>query len=91
MFYPFNSAIAKRHSEKAQETILETTEVLIDAYLSIAHVYIQRACLSGRTRAYIYLPREICKRVVEILQGSGFEVTRNEHNPCYYVLSWGEV
>jgi hypothetical protein len=88
MFYPFNAARAKTRTSDAERDNLIENEVLADAYISITHVYIERAAKRGYSRTTTYIPYSVSKEVVERLRGAGFEVEPflNTHNR--YMVSW---
>ena len=88
MFYPFNAARAKSRTNDAERDNMVELEVLADAYLSITHVYIERAAKRGISRTVTYIPFSVSKEVVERLRGAGFDVEPilNAHNRYY--VSW---
>lgn len=88
MFYPFNAARAKTRTNDAERDNMVELEVLADAYVSITHVYIERAAKCGRFHTVTYIPYSVSKEVVERLRGAGFEVepVLNAYNRFY--VSW---
>ena len=91
MLNPFNAAIAKHRSLKSSSVYSETKRSLIDAYLTIAEAHVERSCLQARNRAWVYLPHEVHREVVDILTESGFTVTRHTTNRSIFVISCEEV
>lgn len=91
MINPFNAAIAARETLRASVAYKETKRTLIDAYLTIAEAHITRSCLQARSRAWVYLPSEISREVVDILTESGFTVTRHTTNRSIFIISWEEA
>ena len=90
MFYPFNSAMAARQTLKARDARGQEQDQLIQAYLMIAQVYIQRAADRGQVKTSVYSPYEIIREMIQILEESGFEASIHPHVPCRIVVSWEE-
>ena len=93
MFYPFNSAIAARETRKFTDKYAMSQYTLVEAYLMIAHVHVERAAMKGYTRTHTYFPYSIASRMIEILESSGFKVTNwtvDGRRTNSYVLTWDE-
>ena len=59
MFYPFNAHVASDETKKARTIRKDEDAILVDSYLSIAHVYIQRAVSRGNKQT-MYIARMLC-------------------------------
>lgn len=89
MFYPFTATAAMREAQSFYEEYEDQREVLLEAYLKIAHVYIERACMKYRTRARVYCPFEIYPRFESALLSAGYHFKECQL-PNNYIVSWGE-
>lgn len=87
MFYPLNAAMARFTSETSVAKTESETEILINAYKEIAHVWINRAAEKGLFRTYIYVPYEV-RALLDDLRESGFEIERIRDN--HYSVRWGD-
>ena len=90
MFYPFTAHMAKKETIDAKIAQEGELDVLLQAHLSIAHVYIQRAARSGYTKTTVYCPYSIREDFKEFFVESGFEVAPCNGSPSRYWVSWGE-
>lgn len=88
MFYPFNAARAKTRTSDAERDNLVENEVLADAYISIAHVYIERAAKRGYSRTTTYIPYTVRDDVCERLRSAGFDVDPIPRAVNRYMVSW---
>lgn len=89
MFYPYNAAIARREAQKFYDEHEAQQEILLEAYLKITHVYIERACMRQRTCVRVYCPFEIFTKFESTLLSAGY--TFKECSlPNNYIISWGE-
>ena len=89
MFYPFTATAAMRETQKFHEEYEDQQEILLEAYLKIAHVYIERACMRQRTCARVYCPFEIYPQFESALMHAGYHF-KECHLPNNYIISWGE-
>lgn len=90
MFHPFNAHVATTHTTKARITREAEDTVLLESYLTIAHVYIQRAASRGDNGAWVYCPCNLRDRFAEVLRGSGFIVEPAENNVTHFIIKWEE-
>ena len=90
MFYPFNAHVATADTKKARTIRKDEDAILLDSYLSIAHVYIQRAISRGNSRTYAYCPYVLRNQFAETLRTSGFIVEPSEHNVTHFLIKWEE-
>lgn len=88
MFYPFNAARAKTRTSDAERDNLIENEVLADAYVSITHVYIERAAKQGYSRTITYIPYGVREDVCERLRLAGFDVDPIPNSITRYRVSW---
>ena len=90
MFYPFTAHMAKKETINAKIAQESELDMLLQAHLSIAHVYIQRAARSGYTKTSVYCPYSLREDFKDALVGAGFEVNAFINNPTRMWVSWGE-
>ena len=90
MFYPLTAPRANAYTRAAIAEYAETTEALVQAYLQIAHVHIERAAKVSRTTTWEYFPYEVQKEVVARLILAGFKVEPIPNSPSRYRISWKE-
>ena len=90
MFHPFNAHVATTHTKEARVAREAEDTILLESYLTIAHVYIQRAASYGNNRAYVYCPYNLRNRFAEALDKSGFTVEASKQNTSYFFVKWGE-
>ena len=90
MFYPFNAHVATADTKKVRTIRKDEDAILLDSYLSIAHVYIQRAISRGNSQTYVYCPYALQKKFAETLRTSGFIVEPIEHNVTHFLIKWEE-
>lgn len=88
MFYPFNAARAKTRSSDAERDNLIENEILADAYISITHVYIERAAKRGYSRTTTYIPYTVREDVCGRLRLAGFDVDPIPKAVNRYMVSW---
>lgn len=77
MFYPFAAYTAQNQYEETEKIIATERDCLKEAYLKIAHVYVNRACRQGRKTAMVYLPYEVAQEVINQLECAGFIIDRD--------------
>lgn len=90
MFYPFNAHVATDETKKARAIRKDEDAILLDSYLSIAHIYIQRAISNGNSQTCVYCPYALRKQFAETLRTSGFIVEPSEHNINHFLIKWEE-
>ena len=90
MFYPFNAHVATAETKKARAIRGDEDAILLDSYLSIAHIYIQRAISRGNNQTYVYCPYALREKFAETLRTSGFIVERSEYNVTHFLIKWEE-
>ena len=88
MFYPFVAPMAQKETDKTRKVLEAEREVLVDAYLAIAHVYIHRATSRGGYQTTVFCPYEIYKEFTVRLLESGFKVKKIQNIPNRYLVSW---
>ena len=54
MFYPFTANSARKETANAKNDRKNEEAILLQAYLSIAHVFIHRAAHGGYNKASVY-------------------------------------
>ena len=89
MFYPFNAPMARKETANAKLILENEDQTLLQAYLSIAHVYIQRAARCGYTKVSVYCPYPIREEFCKTLTGSGFIISAHSIVNRFWV-SWEE-
>ena len=90
MFHPFNAHVATTHTTKAKVIRESEDAILLESYLTIAHVYIQRAASRGNNRAWVYCPYNLRDQFTEALHRSGFIVESAVNNVTHFIVKWGE-
>ena len=88
MFTPFVAPKAENLVAKYRAERQAQDEVLIQSYLNIIHVHIERACAMGRQMTGGYIPAGIKKETIERLSCAGFTVTLNPHRINWYLIEW---
>lgn len=88
MFYPFNAKMAQNKTDVARVSTREEEKILLDAYLQIAHVYINRAASRGYNTIAVYCPSFLRKEFLFSLENSGFEIMNNIPNSSYHRIKW---
>lgn len=91
MFHPFTATMAKSATVSTQIYREAESHQLAEAYLSIAHVYIERACDRGASRTLVYCPYECREEFSSRLEEAGFSVSRAPNIPNRFCVSWEEV
>lgn len=92
MIYPFTAKVAEAKTYEFEEKWQQTRNSLLEAYLRIAEVQVERATMRGHCVARVFIPFEISVTMVEALEEAGFEVTqltRDGFPSPFYRLSWG--
>lgn len=90
MFHPFNAHVAATHTKEARAIREAEDAILLESYLSIAHVCIQRSVSRGNNKTYVYCPYNLRGWFVETLRASGFIVELSEHNVTHFIVKWEE-
>ena len=90
MFYPFNAHVATADTKKVRTIRKDEDAILLDSYLSIAHVYIQRAISRGNSQTYVYCPYALLSKFAETFRMIGFIVEPIEHNVTHFLIKWEE-
>ena len=75
MFYPFTATSATRETINAKSDKENEEAILLQAYLSIAHVFIHRAARKGYNKTSVYCPSFISREFCQTLKESGFIVS----------------
>lgn len=89
MFYPFTAPMANKETLDAKIAREGEMDMLLQGYLLIAHVYIQQAARTGRTKTSVYCPYVISKKFWSALSDAGFIISQHQLTNRYWV-SWGE-
>lgn len=89
MFYPFTATRAANESNSRRSLCEEEKKILLQANLSIAHVYIHRAAQMCRTKTAVYCPYEVRADFIVALSEAGFIVSPHPATNRYWV-EWGE-
>ena len=89
MFYPFTATMAQKTTREAKLSREAEDEVLLQAYLTIAHCYINRAASRGNTRCYSYCPFNLRNEFIDSLYDAGFTCVPIVHSNMVSI-SWGE-
>lgn len=90
MFHPFNAHVATTHTKEARAIREAEDAILLQSYLTIAHVYIQRSVSCGNNRAYVYCPYNLRNQFAEALHKSGFTVEASKQNTSFFLVKWEE-
>ena len=75
MFYPFNADAARKETANSKKDRDSENAVLLQAYLSIAHVFIHRAARNGHNQTFVYCPYPIKQEFRQALTAAGFVVS----------------
>jgi hypothetical protein len=89
MFYPFTAPMASKETLNAKIAREGEMDMLLQAYLSIAHVCIQQAARAGHEKTSVYCPYLLREDFWTSLSDAGFEVSKHQL-PNRYWVSWGE-
>ena len=89
MFYPFTSNSARRETTNARNDRENEEAILLQAYLSIAHVFIHRAARDGYIKTSVYCPYSIRQEFCHALTEAGFIVSAQSMTNRFLV-SWEE-
>ena len=89
MFYPFTANSARKETANAKNDRENEEAILLQAYLSIAHVFIHRAAHSGYNKASVYCPYSIRHEFCQALTEAGFIVSA-QPMANRFLVSWGE-
>ena len=87
MFYPFTARMANKETVSAKTDIENEEAILLQAYLSIAHVFIHRAARSGYNKTSVYCPYSIRGEFCQTLTEAGFIVSAHSM-PNRFLVSW---
>jgi len=88
MICNFTMESAREVLENSQEQNLDEKELLIDAYIDIARVYITRAARRGWRQTSIWLPNEVAADVTRMAKVLGFQVEKLQYFPCRWIFRW---
>ena len=89
MFYPFTANSARRETTNAKNDRENEGVILLEAYLSIAHVFIHRAARGGYSKTSVYCPYPIRHEFCQALTEAGFIVSAQSMTNRFLV-SWEE-
>ena len=89
MFYPFTYNSARRDTTNAKNDRENEEVILLEAYLSIAHVFIHRAARGGYSKTSVYCPYSIKHKFCQALAEAGFIVSAHPM-ANQFLVSWGE-
>lgn len=88
MFYPFTANLARKEAANAKNDRENEEVILLEAYLSIAHVFIHRAAHSGYNKTSVYCPYSIRQEFCQALTEAGFIVSAHSMTN-QFLVSWG--
>lgn len=88
MFYPFTVNSARKETANAKNDRENEEAILLQAYLSIAHVFIGRAARGGYNKTSVYCPYSIRQKFCQALTESGFIVSAYCTANRFWI-SWG--
>lgn len=89
MFYPFTANLARKETVNAKNDRENEEAILLQAYLSIAHVFIHRAARRGYNKTSVYCPYPIRQKFCQALVEAGFVVSAHSMTNRFLV-SWEE-
>lgn len=89
MFYPFTANSARKETANAKNDRENEEAILLQAYLSIAHVFIHRAARGGYIKTSVYCPYSIRHKFCQALTEAGFVVSAHSE-PNRFWVSWEE-
>ena len=89
MFCPFTANSARRETTIAKNDRENEEVILLEAYLSIAHVFIHRAARGGYSKTSVYCPYSIRQKFCQALTEAGFVVSAHYAANHFWVV-WGE-
>lgn len=89
MFYPFTANSARKETANAKNDRENEEAIFLQAYLSIAHVFIHRAARGGYIKTSVYCPYSIRHEFCQALTEAGFIVSAYCTANRFWV-SWGE-
>lgn len=89
MFYPFTANSARKETANAKNDRENEEAILLQAYLSIAHVFIHRAARSGYNKTSVYCPYSIRHEFCQALTEAGFIVSAHPM-ANQFLVSWEE-
>ena len=87
MFYPFTAYLARKESINAEKDRENEEAIFLQAYLSIAHVFVHRAARSGYNKTSVYCPYPIRQEFCQTLTEAGFVVSAHSI-PNRFWVSW---
>lgn len=88
MFTPFVAPRAENLVAEYRAERQLQNEILIQSYLNIIHVHVERACAMGRQMTGGYIPTEIKKETIERLCCAGFTVAPQPNRVNWYFIEW---
>lgn len=89
MFYPFTANLARKETANAKNDRENEEVILLQAYLSIAHVFIHRAAHCGYNKTSVYCPYPFRHEFCQALTEAGFIVSAHSM-PNRLWISWEE-
>lgn len=89
MFYPFTANLARKETANSKNDKENEEVILLQAYLSIAHVFIHRAARGGYNKTSVYCPYPIRHEFCQALTEAGFIVSAHSI-PNRLWISWEE-
>ena len=89
MFYPFSANSARKETVNAKNDREVEEAILLQDYLSIAHVFVHRAARGGYNKTSVYCPYPIRHEFCQALTEAGFIVSAQSITNRFLV-SWGE-
>ena len=90
MFYPFTANLARKETVSAKTDREDEEAIFLQAYLSIAHVFIHRAARGGYNKTSVYCPYSIRDDFCQTLIEAGFIVSAHSM-PNRFWISWEEI
>ena len=89
MFYPFSANSARKETANAKNDRENEEVILLQAYLSIAHVFIGRAARGGYIKTSVYCPYSIRQEFCQALTEAGFIVSAH-YAANHFWVAWEE-
>ena len=87
MFYPFTANLARKETANAKNDRKNEDAIFLQSYLSIAHVFIQRAARGGCNKTSVYCPYSIRQEFCQALTEAGFVVSARPMTN-WFGVSW---
>ena len=90
MFYPFTANLARKETVNAKNDRENEEAIFLQAYLSIAQVFIHRAARGGYNKTSVYCPYSIRQDFCQVLTEAGFVVSAHSM-PNRFWVSWEKI